>query len=79
MWNEKDDDNMEWDDVAYIGEDPSLADEERERELAAIEALSASRIPNTSMDDPCQWNTDLTIEEMQAQAMIAQQQLPLQQ
>jgi hypothetical protein len=47
VWNEdeEEDEDMEWDDMAYIGEDPGLADEERERELAAMEALSASRTP----------------------------------
>jgi hypothetical protein len=78
VWNEEDeeeDDNMEWDDVAYIGEDPGLADEERERELVAMEALNnTSRTPDTSMEDPGRWNTDMTIEEMQAQAKARQQQ-----
>jgi hypothetical protein len=75
MWNEdeEEDDDMEWNNVAYIGEDLGLADEGRERELAAMEAFSASRTPDTSMDDPSQWNMDLTIEEMQAQARARQQ------
>ncbi|KAF8629760.1 hypothetical protein AX15_003283 [Amanita polypyramis BW_CC] len=82
VWNEdeeEDDDNMEWDDAAYIGEDPALADEEREREIAAMEALSASRSPDTSMEDAGQWNSDMTIEEMQAQARARQLQQQQQQ
>src|SRR6266550_5809209 len=45
VWNEdeEEEEGLEWDDVAYIGEDPALADEEREREMAAMEALGVSR------------------------------------
>ncbi|KAF8638114.1 hypothetical protein AX17_002434 [Amanita inopinata Kibby_2008] len=76
VWNEEEeeeDENMEWDDVAYIGEDPSLADEERERELAAMEALGAGNKSDTSMevDERMLWG-EMTIEEMQAQARARQ-------
>lgn len=58
--------------MAYIGEDPALADEEREREMAAMEALGVSKSPDTSMEDAGQWNPNMTLEEMQAHARARQ-------
>ena len=76
VWNEdeEEEDGLEWDDAAYIGEDPGLADEEREREMATMEALGMSRSPDMSMEDGGQWNTEMTLEEMQARARQIQQQ-----
>ncbi|KIL57768.1 hypothetical protein M378DRAFT_200701 [Amanita muscaria Koide BX008] len=79
VWNEDEedeDDNMEWDDVEYIGEDPDLAIEEREREIAAMEALTASGSTDASMDEAAaaQWNQEMTIEQIQVLARARKQQ-----
>ncbi|KAK2464827.1 hypothetical protein APHAL10511_003245 [Amanita phalloides] len=58
---------FKWDDVSYIGEDPGLAEEEREA------FGSVPRNPDTSIKDTQQWNTEMTIDdEMQAQVRARQ-------